>query len=238
MKRGMILCYLILAAGGGAGVLAQSDAVPSLAEVARRTKAEQSRQGKSRVYTNDNLTQGDGGSSFAGPIASARTPATTTVSANTGQASRQLSSPSTPAQVAIVQNAQAPGASTTPKENSEQAPTAPAPATPKPPVAEKPPAAPSKISYTGGMLQIDVLDSTLGDVLAKVTTLTGVKFEIPPAASGERLAVVKLGPGPARQTLASLLGGANLDYLILAPSADPDGIQEVVLMAREEGDRG
>src|SRR6516162_1743156 len=82
------------------------------------------------------------------------------------------------------------------------APTAPA-------ASETTPAGPLKISCTDGQLRIDALDSTLGDVLTKVAALTGVKIETPAGASSERLPVVKLGPGPARQILASLLSGSS-----------------------------
>jgi hypothetical protein len=44
--------------------------------------------------------------------------------------------------------------------------------------------------------------------------------------------VVELGPGPARQILASLLSDSNFDYLIQASDADPEKIQSVLLMPR------
>ena len=46
--------------------------------------------------------------------------------------------------------------------------------------------------------------------------------------------VVELGPGPARQILASLLSDSNFDYLIQASDADPEKIQSVLLMPREK----
>ncbi len=124
-----------------------------------------------------------------------------------------------------------------PAVQTAPAPTANAPAAqpvPAIPTPEKPPANVVKISYAGGLLTIDVLNSTLKDVLTKVSALTGVKFEIPDAANGEKLAVVKLGPGPAREILASLLYQSNFDYLILASAGDPQAIQDVVLMPPEK----
>jgi hypothetical protein len=115
---------------------------------------------------------------------------------------------------------------------------APAPALAAPPAAtvpEKPPAAPPAISYVDGQLRIDALDATLVDVLAKVAAVTGVKIDSTAAASAGRMPIVKLGPGPARQVLATLLSDSSLDYLILASDSDPDKIQSVLIMKREKG---
>jgi hypothetical protein len=92
-----------------------------------------------------------------------------------------------------------------------------------------------KISYSGGQLKIDVVDSTLGGVLAQVAALTGVKIDVPAAANSERLPVVDLGPEPARQVIASLLSASEFDYLIAASDTDPEKVQSVVLMARQKG---
>jgi hypothetical protein len=111
----------------------------------------------------------------------------------------------------------------------------PAPATPAESSAEAaPPAAPPTISYLGGQLKIDAMDATLADILTKVATLTSAKIDIPPTAYSQRMAVVQLGPGPARQVLASLLSDSNVDYLIQASDADPEKIQSVLVMVREK----
>jgi hypothetical protein len=99
---------------------------------------------------------------------------------------------------------------------------------------EKAPSAPPKISYVGGQLKIDASGATLADVLTKVAALTGVNIEIPPGASSERMPFVELGPGPARQIIASLLSDSNFDYLIQASDADPDKVQSVLLLARDK----
>jgi hypothetical protein len=78
----------------------------------------------------------------------------------------------------------------------------------------------------------------LADVLTQVATLTGVKIDIPAGASSERMPVVELGPGPARQILAALLSDSNFDYLIQASDADPERIQSVLLMPREKKGSG
>jgi Cu(I)/Ag(I) efflux system membrane protein CusA/SilA len=90
-------------------------------------------------------------------------------------------------------------------------------------------------SYVGGQLTIDVVDSTMADVLSRVAALTGVKIDIPAAAHNERLRAVKLGPGPPRQILASLLGDSEYDYLIQDSDTDPEKIQAVLVMTRKKG---
>ena len=104
--------------------------------------------------------------------------------------------------------------------------------------AEIPPATPPKISYVGGQLKIDAVNATLGDVLAKVAALTGVAIDVPAAARTERMPVVELGPGPAREVLASLLSDSNFDYLIQASDSDPARLQSVLLMPREKKGSG
>jgi hypothetical protein len=104
------------------------------------------------------------------------------------------------------------------------------------PASRKSAAGAPKITYTGGQLKIEALNSTMAEVLAKVSSLTGVKIEVPEGASTERMPIVELGPGPAREVLASLLSDSDFDYLLLASDADSDKLESVVLMPR--GKRG
>ena len=90
-----------------------------------------------------------------------------------------------------------------------------------------------QISYVDGQLTIRALNLTVGEVLTKVSSLTGMKLDVPPAASRERMPFVDLGPGPAREVLATLLGGSSFDYLIQSSDTDPDNIQSVILMSRD-----
>jgi hypothetical protein len=106
------------------------------------------------------------------------------------------------------------------------------------PAPEKPPEARKEISYVDGQLKIDALNATLAEVLAKVAALTGVKIDLPEGATSEPMPVVDLGPGPAREILASLLRDSSFDYLILASDKDPEKIQSVVLMTREKRGSG
>jgi hypothetical protein len=119
-------------------------------------------------------------------------------------------------------------------ESVAEAPAAAAQPVPAPPALEKRPAVPAKISYVGGQLRIDAFDVTLADVLAKVAALTGVIIEVPAGARNERMPVVELGPGTARQVLAELLSDSTFDFLIQSSSADPDKLQSVLLMPKDK----
>ncbi len=94
------------------------------------------------------------------------------------------------------------------------------------------PSAPPVITYVDGQLRIKALNVSLAEVLAKVASLTGVKFDVPPSANGELMPFVELGPGTAREVLADLLSESGFDYLLAASETDPDKIQSVLLMPR------
>ncbi len=138
------------------------------------------------------------------------------------------------ASVALAQNTQATAAHTAATEARPATPEATGQNTPAPSTSGQTTAAPLNISYVAGKLKIEALDSTLRDILTKVAALTGVKIDIPPGASSERLPVVKLGPGPARQILAALLSASSFDYFIMASAADPEGVHDVLLVPREK----
>lgn len=104
----------------------------------------------------------------------------------------------------------------------EQAP-APAPA----------PAAPPQVTYEAGQLTIVAENSKLSDVMSALRACTGADVDLPAGSSSERI-WARLGPGPARQVLATLLGGTKLDYVIQASETDPDGIKNVWLTRRTE----
>ena len=97
-------------------------------------------------------------------------------------------------------------------------------------------AAAQGISYSDGQLTINVLNTTLSEVLRKVAVLTGVVIDLPAGAGVEKMQIVELGPGPARQILASLLSESNFDYLIQSADNDPEKIQSVLLMPRGKKD--
>jgi hypothetical protein len=94
------------------------------------------------------------------------------------------------------------------------------------------------VSYDGKQLTIIANNSTLSDILAAVRASTGAEIDVPTSGSGERLAEVRLGPGPARQVLASLLSWTDFGYIIQASDKNPQGIQSVLLVARSKGPAG
>lgn len=95
---------------------------------------------------------------------------------------------------------------------------------------EQMPSVPPQVSYTSGKLTIVAHNSTLSDILRAVHTQTGAELEIPSNAS-ERV-VATLGPGPARDVLATLLNGTHFNYVMLGSPADPTSIERVVLTAK------
>jgi hypothetical protein len=145
--------------------------------------------------------------------------------------------------VAIAQHHQARAMRAIAAETPAKAPEVPASAAEVPaptqtvsaaPALEKRPTVPAKITYVGGQLRIDAFDVTLADVLAKVSALTGVIIDLPAGARTERMPVVELGPGTARQVLAELLSDSTFDFLIQSSSADPDKLQGVLLIPKDK----
>jgi hypothetical protein len=96
------------------------------------------------------------------------------------------------------------------------------------------PAAPPQVTYEAGQLTIIAENSKLSDVMSALRACTGADVDLPAGSSSERI-WARLGPGPARQILATLLGGTKLDYVIQASETDPDGIKNVWLTRRTEG---
>jgi hypothetical protein len=103
-------------------------------------------------------------------------------------------------------------------------------------ISTKGAAAAQGISYSDGQLTINVLNTTLSEVLRKVASLTGVVIDLPAGAGVEKMQIVELGPGPARQILASLLSESSFDYLIQSSDNEPERIQSVLLMPRGKKD--
>ena len=118
------------------------------------------------------------------------------------------------------------------KPTPVQVETVPAPPPPPPTLAQQPPVAPNVV-YKNGLLSIDAPNSTLGDILGGIRRATGVSIE-GPTAIGDRM-VVHLGPGEPRQIVASLLGGSRFDYIVMGSPQQPNGINKLVLLARQGG---
>jgi hypothetical protein len=95
---------------------------------------------------------------------------------------------------------------------------------------EQQPSSSPQVAYQDGKLTIIAQNSTLGDVLRAVRTRTGATVDVPPNAT-ERV-VGHLGPGPAREVLASLLNGSHFDYVLLGSATNPNALDRVILMAK------
>ncbi len=76
-----------------------------------------------------------------------------------------------------------------------------------------------RVTYEDGKLTIIAENSLLSDVLSAVRAQTGADIELPPGASSQRI-WARLGPGPARSVLATLLDSTNLDYVHIRRSGN------------------
>lgn len=110
-------------------------------------------------------------------------------------------------------------------------PELPPPPPPPPPTPEQMPANPPQVSYLNGQLTIQSSNATLSSILNAVRQQTGAQIELPPGSGSERVAT-RVGPGPARDVIASLLSGSAFDFLILGTPDSPGGVQRVILTPR------
>ena len=94
---------------------------------------------------------------------------------------------------------------------------------------ELPPSEPS-VTYENGALTISAYNSTLSAILERIRSETGADIEIPLQAD-ERVAA-RLGPGPARDVLDSLLTGSRFTYVLVGSSSDQSALTRVVLLPR------
>src|SRR2546426_9665027 len=106
----------------------------------------------------------------------------------------------------------------------------PPPPPPPPPTLEQMPASAPQVFFRNGQLTIVARNSTLGDILRAVHTQTGASVDVPSNAT-ERV-VSNLGPGPARDVLASLLNGSHFNYVMLGSPNDPRMVQRIILTSK------
>ena len=95
------------------------------------------------------------------------------------------------------------------------------------------PAVPPQVSYQNGNLTIVAENSTLGDILRDVRKRTGASIDVPGNPT-ERVAT-RLGPGPARDILTTLLNGTSFNYVMVGSPSDPEALASVVLTPRPAG---
>lgn len=95
---------------------------------------------------------------------------------------------------------------------------------------EEIPTTPPQVTYSGNQLTIVAHNSTLADILRSVHTQTGAVIDVPSNAT-ERV-VANLGPGPARDVLASLLNGSHFDYVMLGSAVIPGAVERIILASK------
>jgi len=86
------------------------------------------------------------------------------------------------------------------------------------------------VTFDNGQLTIVAQNSTLGDILRAVRAKTGATVEVPGNAT-ERV-VAKIGPGPAREVLASLLNGSHFNYVMLGSPTKADMVDRIILTSK------
>jgi len=84
---------------------------------------------------------------------------------------------------------------------------------------------------SGGQLSIVADNSTLGDVLNAVKSLTGASIDAPTSVTSERIAA-ELGPGQPQQVLQQLLSGSKFDYIIVGSPTNTAAIEQIILTNR------
>ena len=101
---------------------------------------------------------------------------------------------------------------------------------PQPPLAK--PAAKVQVNYAKGQLSIWADKASLAEVLYEVHRRTGADIPIPAGAEQDQV-VTSLGPGPAREVLASLLNGSRFNFIMVGSEGDPTQLRSVLLTVKD-----
>jgi len=101
---------------------------------------------------------------------------------------------------------------------------------PQPPPAK--PAAKVQVNYVKGQLSIWADKASLAEVLYEVHRRTGADIPIPAGAEQDQV-VTRLGPGPAREVLASLLNGSRFNFIMVGSERDPAQLRSVLLTVKD-----
>ena len=89
---------------------------------------------------------------------------------------------------------------------------------------------PPVVTYENGRLTIVAKNSTLEEVLRVVASKTGAVIDAP-EDNTERV-VAQIGPGAARDVIASLLNGSHFNYVMVGTEANPSAVARVILTAK------
>jgi hypothetical protein len=88
------------------------------------------------------------------------------------------------------------------------------------------------VDFSHGELTVVAQHATLGLVLKLIGARTGAVIDMAPELQNEPV-VAQLGPGPAHEVLVALLDSPRIDYIVLAPGNDPNGVQRIVVRTRQ-----
>lgn len=103
-------------------------------------------------------------------------------------------------------------------------------ATPAPQPPAQQPATPATIRFSGGQLQIDARNSSLSQILAKVSSETGLVVD---GLSNDERIYGQYGPGSVSSTLTALLNGAGYNYVLVG--SEGQGKMKLLLTQRSGG---
>lgn len=93
---------------------------------------------------------------------------------------------------------------------------------------------PLEVSFQNGLLSVRSERASLAQVLYEVHRRTGADIAVPAGAEREQV-VTNLGPGPAKEVLASLLNGSHYNFIILGADEGTGSLERVILSPRFEG---
>jgi hypothetical protein len=111
-------------------------------------------------------------------------------------------------------------------------PSAALPAIITPPAANSAAHDPAAVEFSHGELTVVAQRAPLGLVLKLIAARTGAVIDLAPELQNEPV-VAQLGPAPAREVLTALLDSPRVDYIVMAPGNDPNGVQRVVVRTRQ-----
>jgi hypothetical protein len=116
----------------------------------------------------------------------------------------------------------------------EPAPAEASPVILPPATLEQMPARPPVVTLKNGELTIVAQNSSLAEILQAVSSRTGASIDMPEGVD-ERV-VAKLGPGPIRDVLDTLLGGSKLNYVMMGSQTDPAALTQILLFSKPGSD--
>jgi len=86
------------------------------------------------------------------------------------------------------------------------------------------------VTYQNGKLTIRALNAPLIEVLRAVCNQIGAVLDLSSVANESIVAII--GPGPAREVLASLLDNSQSNYAVLRSASDPTGVARVIVFPK------